>query len=84
MSAVVAGPATYVGAHNHAVPNLQRRAFEITILIAADGSDASNILVALNDREGNLFSGICPAVLRRVALERMFVSSANPRNLHSH
>ena len=52
--AVVALPAKNIGAHNDAVTNVERNAFEVVILaVSADRRYRADVLVALNDGEGN-------------------------------
>ncbi len=79
MTAVIALAAAHVGSHHDAVAHLQRNSFEIYVVaLASNGRNRADILVPLNDGKFQR----TPAVLRRVALKRVFVRSANPGQFH--
>src|SRR5207247_9403531 len=85
VTTVVAGAADHVGADDDPVPDAERYAFEVGVApVAADGRHGADVLVPLDDREGDGARRLGAGVLRRVALVGVLVGPADPGELHAH
>jgi hypothetical protein len=83
VAAIIAIAAGDIGADYDAIPDLERDALEVCVAaVSADGSDGTDIFVALNNGETNVLAFACSSVLRGVSLIGVLVGAADAGDLH--